>query len=170
MPQPDPRKAARPRVPPFACAKRLSVFSGYPESLHSGDSDRTSSPSPCRANRFAQRSYIVLHGASRKDREAATLSGASPHRVEKCCLFPAASYRLSVIPLWERPNSGFPQRATVMRNPFRKARHTQLRVHRKNDPAISSLEPCAYGCAQAWDNRNGTMPPDRREAVSSGHF
>jgi hypothetical protein len=102
--------------------------------------------------------------------EATTLSGASPHSVEKCCLIPAASYRLSVIPLWEWPNSGFPQRATDMRNPFWKARHTQTRMHRENGSAISAPDLCAYDCAQAWDSRIGTMLLDRQEVVSSGHF
>ena len=55
-------------------------------------------------------------------------------------------------------------------NPFWKARHTQTRMHRENGSVISAPDLCAYDCAQAWDSRIGTMPPDRREAVSSGHF
>lgn len=170
MPRPDPRKAARPRVLPSACAARPSAFSGYPESLHNGDSDRTSSPSPGHANRFAQHSYIVLHGASSKNREAATLSGASPHRVEKCCLFPAASYRLSVVPIWERPNSGFPQRATDMPTRSGKPGTRKRACTGKMASTLNSPALCACDGAQVWDSRIGTMLLDRREVVSSGHF
>ena len=168
MPRPDPRKAARPPVQPSACAARPSAFSGYPESLHNGDSDRTSWPSPCHANRFAQHSYIVLHGASSKNREAATLSGASPHRVEKCCLFPAASYRLSAVPIEEQRNRSFPQRAIVEWNETRSGKPGTRRnvCAGRKKPVIS--HPCACGCAWVLGSQIGPMLQDRREAVSSG--
>ena len=103
----------------------------------------------------------LSHDASiRKAEDAIPLLEAdAPQGYKKCCLFPAASYRLSV-----------PAQRAGTESAFRKRLLQPFLESPAFPPGKCPVFIRACDCACALENQIGPMFPDRREAVSSGHF